>query len=78
MAKTLIESHPGILNGKPVVAGTRISVELILDRLAAGETPVQIRQAFPHLPEGAIESALAYAAAVMRNESIIPVQLQPA
>lgn len=73
MDKPRIESHPGVLNGKPVVAGTRISVELILDRLAAGETPAQIRQAFPHLPDGSVEAALSYAAAVMRNESIIPV-----
>ncbi len=78
MATATIESRPDVLNGKPVVAGTRISVELILDRLAAGESSSQIHQAFPHLPEGAIPAALSYAAAVMRNEMIIPMQLQPA
>jgi len=38
----LIESDPAVMGGKPVVAGTRITVELILDKLAAGETVEQI------------------------------------
>ena len=59
--------------GKPVIAGTRITVELILEKLAAGESPEQIARAHPHLPAGAIGAALAYAAALLRNEVVVPV-----
>ncbi len=57
-----IESDPAVMLGKPVVAGTRITVELLLERLAAGESAEQIGRAFPHLPPGAVPAALAYAA----------------
>ena len=46
--------------GKPVIAGTRIMVELILDRLAAGETAEQILEAHPRLTREAILTAPAY------------------
>jgi uncharacterized protein (DUF433 family) len=44
-----IESRPDVMMGKPVVKGTRIAVELILDKLAAGETEAQILAAPPRL-----------------------------
>ena len=47
--KQTIVSDPAILMGKPVVSGTRISVELILEKLAAGETVEQILEAHPRL-----------------------------
>lgn len=47
--QNLITSDPKIMMGKPVIAGTRITVELILDKLAAGETYEQILEAHPHL-----------------------------
>ncbi len=47
--------------GKPVVAGTRITVELILEKLAAGETVEQILEAHPQLTRQAIQAALAFA-----------------
>lgn len=62
MNRSLIESHPKIMMGKPVVAGTRITVESILDKLAAGETKEQILAAHPCLSEPAIAAALAFAA----------------
>ncbi|MBX7106125.1 MAG: DUF433 domain-containing protein [Gemmataceae bacterium] len=68
-----IVSDPAVMMGKPVVAGTRITVELLLDKLAAGESAEQIQRAHPHLPPGAIRSALAYAAAVVRNEVVVPL-----
>ena len=49
MKQTLIVSDPAILMGKPVVSGTRITVELILEKLAGGETIEQILEAHPHL-----------------------------
>ena len=58
--------------GKPVIVGIRITVELLLEKLAAGE-PAEQTARLPHLPEGSIPAALAYAAAVVRNESIVPL-----
>ncbi len=55
--QNLITSDPKIVMGKPVIAGTRITVELILDKLAAGETHEQILEAHPHLTREAIQAA---------------------
>jgi uncharacterized protein (DUF433 family) len=56
-----IKSDPNVMMGKPVVAGTRITVELILEKLAAGETIEQILDAHPRLTKEAISAALHYA-----------------
>jgi len=48
--------------GKPVIRGTRITVELILDKLAAGETVEQILEDYPHLTREGIRAALEFAA----------------
>ncbi len=68
MAETraLIVSDPAVMMGKPVVAGTRITVELILEKLAAGETVGQILDAHPRLTEESVRAALAFAAAALR------------
>jgi uncharacterized protein (DUF433 family) len=58
----MIESNPNILNGKPVVAGTRITVELILDKLGAGESIEQILEAHPRLTGQDVLSAIAWRA----------------
>ena len=57
----LIVSDPEVMMGKPVVAGTRITVELILEKLAAGETTEQLLDAHPRLTREAIQAALAFA-----------------
>lgn len=57
----LIETDPKIMMGKPVIAGTRITVELILEKLAAGETVEQILDAHPRLTREAISAALLFA-----------------
>ncbi len=56
--RKLIISNPDIMMGKPVVEGSRITVELILDKLAAGETADQILDAHPRLTLAAIQAAL--------------------
>ena len=66
MSAARIISDPGIMMGKPVIAGTRITVELILEKLAAGETVDQILSAHPHLTEDAIRAALAFAAEALK------------
>jgi uncharacterized protein (DUF433 family) len=62
MRHPLIETDPAIKFGRPVIRGTRITVELILDELAAGESIEQILESHPPLTEEAIRAALAYAA----------------
>jgi uncharacterized protein (DUF433 family) len=57
-----IISDPDILFGKPVVKGTRIPVDLILEKLASGETIEQLLQAYPRLTGVAIQACLLYAA----------------
>ena len=54
-----IHSDPDILVGKPVIKGTRISVALILERLAYGWTEPEIFESSPHLPREAVRAALA-------------------
>ena len=66
----LIEINPKVLLGKPVIRGTRISVELILDKLASGETIEQILESHPHINKQQISACLAYAACTIRNETI--------
>ena len=66
MEAGLIRSDPTVLAGKPVVAGTRITVELILEKLAAGETIEQMLAAHPRLTTEGIHAALKFAADALR------------
>lgn len=59
--------------GKPVIAGTRITVELILEKLAAGEAIEQIIAAHPRLSREAVLAALDFAAQTLRADVIYPV-----
>lgn len=62
MPPSLITSDPKIMMGKPTVAGTRITVELIFEKLAAGETVEQILSAHPRLTAEGTRAAIAFAA----------------
>jgi len=64
--------------GKPVVSGTRITVELILEKLAAGESVAQILGAHPQLTEASIRAALAFAARALRADVVYPLDPSPA
>ena len=68
-----IVSTPSVMMGKPVVAGTRITVELILEKLAAGETAEDLLEAHPRLTRQAIRAALAFAAEVLRGDVVFPL-----
>ncbi len=61
MNQAQIISNPKILGGKPVIAGTRISVALILDRVAAGMSIKEILKDYPHLAAKQIQAAISYA-----------------
>ena len=68
-----IESNAGVMLGKPVIKGTRITVALILKKLSEGATQQQLLTAYPGLPRAAINAALAYASDVISNETVIAV-----
>ena len=63
-----IGADPKVLVGKPVIKGTRIAVELVLDLLAAGYTSEQIRKQYDHLTAEDIQACLAYAREVVGAE----------
>lgn len=68
----LVQSDPSILMGKPVVAGTRITVELILEKLSEGETIEQILAAHPRLTREGVLAALKFAAQALRADVVYP------
>ena len=63
MTDQLVVSDRKVMMGKPVVAGTRITVEYILEKLAAGETVEQLLEAHPRLTRDAILAAIGFAGA---------------
>ena len=72
MHTDMIQSDPAVMRGKPVVTGTRITVELILEKLAAGETIEQILAAHPRLTREGVQAALAFAAKALRADVVYP------
>jgi uncharacterized protein (DUF433 family) len=73
----MVVSNPGVMMGKPVIAGTRITVELILEKLAAGETIEQVLEAHPRLNDDAVRAALAFAADALRADVVYPLEAIP-
>ena len=70
-----ITSRPDVLNGKPIIRHMRISVELILSLLAQGESWDDLLDDYPGLEVDDIRACLAYAHAVIANESLDAVQV---
>ena len=73
MSESMIVSDPKVMMGKPVVAGTRITVELILERLAAGENVEQILKAHPRLSEEGIRAAFGFASEALKADVVYPI-----
>jgi uncharacterized protein (DUF433 family) len=69
--KERIESNPKVMLGKPVIKGTRITVELILKKLSEGATRQEVIDMYPHLKEEDINAVLEYASEVIKNEDVI-------
>lgn len=63
---------PAILVGKPTIRGTRVSVELVLEHLAANPDLGELFAAFPHLTLDDVRACLAYAQAVVAGEDVYP------
>lgn len=66
-----IEINAGVMQGKPVIRGTRIPVELLLRKLAEGATTEDILDAYPRLMADDIRAALEYAADTIAHESVL-------
>lgn len=73
MSHGLVSSDPNIMMGKPTIKGTRITVELVLEKLAAGETVEQILDEHPRLTEEAVRAAIGFAGEALRADVVYPL-----
>ena len=71
-----IEINPSVMQGKPVVRGTRIPIELLLRKLAAGATIEDLLDAYPRLTADDIRASLAYAADTIAQRNRLGAQLR--
>jgi len=71
--KSRIVIDPSILAGKPIIKGTRIPVELILELLASGWTEKAIMENYPQLKRQDTQAALRYATEVLKEEMVYPL-----
>jgi uncharacterized protein (DUF433 family) len=78
MSEPLIVSDPKVMMGKPVIAGTRLTVDLILEKLGSGESMEAVLEAHPRLTRDAVLAALRFAAQALRAEVVYPVTARSA
>jgi uncharacterized protein (DUF433 family) len=64
---------PAVLTGKPVIKGTRLAVEFILELLAEGWSHEQIERNYPSLTDEDLQAALHYAAEALKRERVYPL-----
>jgi uncharacterized protein (DUF433 family) len=67
-----ITVDPDVCHGKPCIKGTRVMVSVVLDNLAAGQTPEEIAESYPSVDREAVQAAIAYAADLAR-ERVVPL-----
>ena len=65
-----ITVDPKVLVGKPIIKGTRIAVEFVVDLLARGWTSAQILEEYDHLTPDDIQACLAYASEMLKTERV--------
>jgi uncharacterized protein (DUF433 family) len=65
--------EPNILIGKPIIKGTRLSVEFIIDLLAQGWSTAEILSNYPGIEIGDIQACLYYASAALKAEKVYPI-----
>lgn len=70
-----IAVDPTVLAGKPAIKGTRISVEIVIDFLAAGWSPEQILRSYPHVTVEDIQACLGYASELLHGERVVPLEV---
>ena len=73
MSEEMVRSNPSVMMGKPVVAGTRVTVELILEKLGAGETIEQILEEHPRLTREGVLAAIRFGSQALRADVAYPV-----
>jgi uncharacterized protein (DUF433 family) len=78
MTTERIEINPAVMMGKPVIRGTRITVELILRKLAEGATEAELLEDYPHLKPEDLRAAIAYGAASVAHEEVVLLADTPA
>ena len=71
MTTSRIEINPQVMMGKPVIRGTRITVELILNKLGEGATERELLEDYPHLTPEDVRAAIAYGAASVAHEEVV-------
>jgi uncharacterized protein (DUF433 family) len=69
-----IEVDPRVMLGKPVIRGTRVTVELILRKLSEGATEDDLLDAYPRVAREDIRAAIAYAADTLANEETLSIE----
>jgi uncharacterized protein (DUF433 family) len=69
-----VSVDPAVCHGKPCIRGTRIMVSVVLDNLAEGLSPEEIVGEYPPLQVDDVRAAIAYAAALTREEEIVPLR----
>lgn len=67
-----LESRADVLLGKPVIKGTRTTVEMVLRKMSEGASVADLLVAYPHLRAIHISAVLAYATDVVANETVLP------
>jgi len=73
MTQQIIVSNPKVMMGQPVVSGTRITVDLILEKLSAGETIEQLLEDHPRLTRDGVLAALKFAREALRADVVYPI-----
>ena len=78
MSELMIVSDPKVMMGKPVVAGTRITVDLILEKLGSGESIEALLESHPRLTRDGVLAALRFAAQALRADIAYPISTKTA
>lgn len=68
-----IDRNPAVIGGKPKIKGTRIGVELILERLGDGWTAEQLVEAYPHVTAEQIQACQSYAADMLATDEVLDI-----
>jgi uncharacterized protein (DUF433 family) len=69
-----IHADPTVLGGKPVVRGTRLAVDFVLELLAQGWSREALRDNYPQLTDEALQAIFAYAAEALHDQTLLPVR----
>lgn len=77
-ARTHIEINPKVMMGKPVIRGTRITVELILRKFSEGATEEELLDSYPRLTREDLRAAISYAADAVAHEETVLLNNPPA